>query len=140
MSVVVGCDIVELSEIAESLNTFRDRYIRKIFTDAEAAYCVGPDRVARFAARFAAKEALIKALQITDEPTPFTEIEIIRDREIPTLRLHGSIAHIAAESGVDNWSLSLSHADCHAMAVVIGTKFSDPGTQNEQRSAVKEIL
>ncbi len=125
MKPAVGCDVVSLSEVAQSLQTFGDRYVRKVFTDAEAGYCTGPDRVARFAARFAAKEAVIKALRITDHATPLREIEVVSNDPVPALRLHGSIREIAERSGYATWTVSLSHTTCHAVALVAAVSGSD---------------
>ncbi len=115
----VGCDLVALAEVAESLDTFGDRYLARVFTDREVAACAGVDRVARLAARFAAKEAVIKALAITDAATPLPEIEVVSRGPLPTLRLHGSMRALAAERGFTDFRLSLSHTDCHAMAMVL---------------------
>ncbi len=118
-NVTVGCDVVALHEIRESENAFGERFLRRVFTDQEIAYCSGPDHTARLAARFAAKEAVIKALTLTDVATPLREIEVVGDEMgIPRLMLHGSMARLAAQQGWMNVSVSLSHTDCHAMAVV----------------------
>lgn len=119
MAVVVGCDIVALSEIEESCATFGDRFLRRVFTAAEIADCQGTQRIERLAARFAAKEAAIKALAIVDAPTPPREIEVVGRSGPPRLRLHGSIAAVAADRGWTSMSVSLSHSGCHAMAVVV---------------------
>jgi len=71
------------------------------------------------AARFAAKEAVIKAFAQPDMPFPWREIEVTRDGPLPLLRLSGALAERAQDQGWLNSSLSLSHADCHAMAVVL---------------------
>ena len=73
----------------------------------------------RLAARFAAKEAVIKAFAEPDMPFPLREIEVTRDGPLPLLRLSGAVAERAQHQGRLSLSLSLSHADCHAMAVVL---------------------
>jgi holo-[acyl-carrier protein] synthase len=88
-----------------------------VFTAGEVAYCAG--RVDRLAARFAAKEAVIKALADTDIPTPMQEIEVVMSDGTPRVELHGSMADRAAQAGWTTAQLSLSHTDCHAMAVVV---------------------
>ncbi|CAM2912106.1 holo-ACP synthase [Skermania piniformis] len=115
----VGCDLVALTEVADALAAFGDRYLTRIFTDREIAACTGVDRVARLAARFAAKESVIKALQIVDDATPLREIEVVSDAPVPRLELHGTIRARAAERGYTEFGVSLSHTDCHAMAVVV---------------------
>src|ERR1700761_1869113 len=64
----VGCDVVAIDDVQDSLAAFGDRYLRKIFTASEINDCQGRDRVHRLAARFAAKEAVIKAFTEPDMP------------------------------------------------------------------------
>ncbi len=114
----VGCDIVTLAEVEHSVDRFGDRYLRKVFAEEEIGDCVGANRVARLAARFAAKEAVIKAFGAPDAAFPLPEIVVTRSGVVPALRLTGSVARLAREQGWIESSLSLSHADCHAMAAV----------------------
>ncbi|MGV0809517.1 4'-phosphopantetheinyl transferase superfamily protein [Mycolicibacterium setense] len=115
----VGCDVVTVAEIANSLSSFGDRYLAKIYTADEVATCDGPNRVARLAARFAAKEAAMKAFARPDSAFVPYEIEVVTSDYLPTLRLSGSAAQLAAEQQWQEISLSLTHADCHAAAVVV---------------------
>jgi holo-[acyl-carrier protein] synthase len=115
----VGCDVVAIEDVQDSLAAFGDRYLRKVFTAREINACQGPNRVHRLAARFAAKEAVIKAFAEPDMPFPLREIEVTQDGPLPLLRLSGAIAERAQHQGWLSSSLSLSHADCHAMAVVL---------------------
>jgi holo-[acyl-carrier protein] synthase len=115
----VGCDVTEIEEIRESLAAFGDRYLHKVFTASEISDCDGGIGVHRLAARFAAKEAVIKAFAEPDMSYPLREIEVTRDGPLPQLRLSGTVAERARHQGWLTSSLSLSHADCHAMAVVV---------------------
>ena len=115
----VGCDVVEVEDIQDSLAAFGDRYLRKVFTVGEISDCEGRNQVHRLAALFAAKEAVIKAFAEPDMPFPLNEIEVTRDGPLPLLRLSGAVAERAQHQGWLSSSLSLSHADCHAMAVVL---------------------
>jgi holo-[acyl-carrier protein] synthase len=115
----VGCDVVPFDDIADSLAAFGDRYLRKVFTASEINDCQGRNQVHKLAARFAAKEAVIKAFAEPDTAFPWREIEITKDGPLPLLRLNGTLAQRAQHQGWTNTSLSLSHADCHAMAVVL---------------------
>ncbi len=115
----VGCDVVAIEDVRDSLATFGHRYLRKVFTASEINDCRGRDRVHRLAARFAAKEAVIKAFAQPDMPFPLREIEVTRDGPLPVLRLSGAVAELAQHQAWLSSSLSLSHADCHAMAVVV---------------------
>jgi holo-[acyl-carrier protein] synthase len=125
----VGCDVVDTVDVQDSLATFGDRYLRKVFTASEIDDCRGVNWAQRLAARFAAKEAVIKAFAEPDMPFPLREIEVVRDGSLPLLRLSGTVAERAQHQGWLNSSLSLSHADCHAMAVVVvvcGPAVHDP--------------
>ena len=113
----VGCDLVALDEVRNSLSHFGDRFVNRVFTAGEVAYCAG--RIDRLAARFAAKEAVIKVFADTEIPTPMQEIEVVMTDGTPRVELHGSMAHRAAEAGWATAQLSLSHTDCHAIAVVV---------------------
>ena len=115
----VGCDVVAIEDVQDSLAAFGDRYLRKVFTTREIDDCRGHNRAHGLAARFAAKEAVIKAFAEPDMPFPLREIEVTRNGPLPLLRLSGAVAQRAQHQGWLSSSLSLSHADCHAMAVVI---------------------
>lgn len=115
----VGCDVVAIEDVQNSMATFGDRYLRKVFTDSEINACEGHNRVHRLAARFAAKEAVIKAFAEPDAPFPLRDIEVTRDGQLPRLRLSGDLAALARHQGWLSSTLSLSHADCHAMAIVL---------------------
>ncbi|MFZ1161815.1 holo-ACP synthase [Mycobacterium sp.] len=125
----VGCDVMAVEEIEDSLAAFGDRYLRKVFTANEINDCQGRNRAHGLAARFAAKEAVIKAFAAPDMPFPLREIEVKRDGPLPVLCLSGAIADRAQRQGWLSSSLSLSHADCHALAVVVvvcGPAADDP--------------
>lgn len=115
----VGCDVVAISDVEASVSEFGDRYLRKVFTTGEIEDCRGADRIARLAARFAAKEAVIKAFLDPRMAFPLREIEVTKRHLLPTLRLSGSVARRARQQGWTSTSLSLSHADCHAMALLV---------------------
>lgn len=125
----VGIDIVRISRIAESLERFGQRFLTRVFTPDEIAYATSaPARSAeRLAARFAAKEAALKALQLADQGIRWTDLEV---RRAPSgdceLRLHGA-AHTAARiSGFANLALSLTHEGDYAAAVVMAQRGIDP--------------
>lgn len=119
LRVRVGCDVVPFGDIQDSLAAFGEKYLHKVFTASEINDCRGRNHVQRLAARFAAKEAVIKAFAEPDAPFPWREIEVTRDGPVPSLRLSGTLAERARHQGWISSSLSLSHADCHAMAVVL---------------------
>ncbi len=123
--VAVGCDVVALNEIRASIEAFGDRYLERVFTARERADSTGPDRVSRLAARYAAKEAALKALTVTDGPTPPRDVETVLEDGVPRLVLHGVFAARARELGLGHLSVSLSHTDCHAVAVVVAARTAE---------------
>jgi len=111
-----GVDIIEIHRVAELLARHGDRFRQRVYTDREWADSGG--RVESLAARFAAKEALIKALGSRDPA--LREIEVVRPEfSQPSLRLWGRAAEVARELGVQQLSISLSHGKEHAVAVVV---------------------
>ncbi len=121
----VGIDLVQVSRVSDSLSRFGDRFMRRIFTEGEIAYATSsPALVAeRFAARLAAKEATMKALNLGEAGVGWKDIEIARaESGAPTLVLHGTAEARARDAGVSNVELSLSHEGDYATAVVITTR------------------
>jgi holo-[acyl-carrier protein] synthase len=115
--VLIGCDIHPVFNVVESIDIFGDRYLERVFTPAERAACgEAPERLA---ARFAAKESVLKLLKVpADVAVPWTDIEVGADPSgAPTVALHGSAAEIAADLGVAEIELTLSHDGGMAMAV-----------------------
>jgi holo-[acyl-carrier protein] synthase len=119
----MGADLVEVAQVARSVAVFGPRYLRRVFTDAEAAYCMsaGPDPAPHLAARFAAKEATAKALRVGDAPFDWRSVEVERLADGScALRLHGRMRTLATRRGIRAWHVSLSHDGGYAMAVVVG--------------------
>jgi holo-[acyl-carrier protein] synthase len=122
MIVGTGVDLAEVSRIRASIERFGDRFVRRIFTAAEIAYVERKaNRFERYAARFAAKEAGMKAIG-----TGWKRGVTWQDFEVanlpsgkPTLRFHGVAAEFASQLGVKNVSLSLTHTAELGMAHVI---------------------
>ena len=113
----VGIDLVQISRIAESLAAFGERFLRRVFTEAEVAYAsAAPARTAeRLAARFAAKEAAKKALSL--DGIAWRELEVTRaESGACELVLHGAAR---AAAGAARLAVSMSHEGDHATAVVI---------------------
>jgi holo-[acyl-carrier protein] synthase len=118
----VGTDLVDLDRFrlaAERTPGILTRY----FTDDERAYAERRnDPTERYAARFAAKEAVMKALGVGLGACELAEIEVVRQESgAPDLVLHGKAAALAAERGVTTWHLSLTHTDTAAHAIAIAT-------------------
>jgi holo-[acyl-carrier protein] synthase len=122
MLIGTGVDLIEIERIAQSIERYGDRFLRRVFTDHEIAYCSRKRASAEsFAARFAAKEAAAKALGTgISRGVTWNEFQVTRkpgDR--PTLELRGRAALLASELGVRNISLSLTHTATLAMASVM---------------------
>ena len=118
----IGTDLIEIGRIQESIARFGDRFLDRVFTPGEIAYCQRKKHAAEsFAARFAAKEAGAKALGTgISRGISWKELEVRREPgEPPTLHLAGRAAQRAATMGVQRLSLSLSHSRDAALAVVI---------------------
>jgi holo-[acyl-carrier protein] synthase len=118
-----GIDIVEVARISGMLQEHGERLLARLFTPAEQAYAEqSRRRDEHLAARFAAKEAVLKALGTGwRSGIGWTDVEVVLlPSGQPTVRLHGEAAAKAAEQGVTQWSLSLSHTDTHAVASAIG--------------------
>jgi holo-[acyl-carrier protein] synthase len=124
----VGTDIVEVSRVAALMRDRGAAFLERWFTAGEIEYCsrkaVPPQH---FAARYAAKEAVLKALPVAwDGPLPWRSIEIVNDnRGVPSVRLSGAILDAATRAGVDEISVSLSHCIEYATAVAVVVVTSD---------------
>jgi holo-[acyl-carrier protein] synthase len=122
MIVGTGIDIVEVRRVAAALERFGERFTRRLFTAAEVRYCDSKaNRAERFAARFAAKEAGLKALGTGwRNGISWRELEVCREPGgRPTLVFTGRAGEIAARLGAKRAFLSLSHTAEHAVAQVI---------------------
>jgi holo-[acyl-carrier protein] synthase len=135
----VGVDLLPVADVAESVATFGDRYLQRIYTPQELASSrtpTDPDGAAgtsecsedgsgysyqSLAARFAAKEAVVKVLRPVGPRPAWRSIEVVRQ---PggwcELRLTGLAARLAAQAGIDRWAVSLTHEATMAAAVVVG--------------------
>jgi len=118
----IGSDITEIDRIEKSVSRFGTRFLERVFTPGEIAYCQRKKTSGEsFAARFAAKEAGAKALGTgISRGVSWLEIEVRREPgERPTLHLSGRAAERARTMGVTRISLSLTHSRQLAMAFVV---------------------
>jgi holo-[acyl-carrier protein] synthase len=112
--------MIDVDRIARAAERYGDRFYARFFTEAEMERCGHAPH--RLAARFAAKEAVAKALGTGIGEVRWVEIEVDSDpRGRPLLRLHGAAAHLAATMGLTTWEISLSHTQTHAIAFVVAT-------------------
>jgi len=113
-----GIDLVEISRFNDAIQRHGERFLNRIFTEGELAEV--RQNLASLAARFAAKEAVSKALGTGIGPVGWREIEVLRgEARQPVLLLHGEAARLAASLGLEAWSLSLSHSENYAIAMVV---------------------
>lgn len=126
MSVVgLGLDLVEVPRIRALLEKSGDRFKDRVFTENEVSYCDScADGAMHYAARFAAKEAVAKALGTGfSSGVSWRDIEVTRSTQgAPSVQLHGGAAQLAETLGIQRWLLSLTHTQgaASAAAVAIG--------------------
>jgi holo-[acyl-carrier protein] synthase len=122
MVIGIGTDLIEIGRVEASIERFGERFLERIFTPGEIAYCMQKKASAEsFAARFAAKEAGAKALGTgISRGVSWQEIEVRREPgERPTLHWSGRAAERAEAMGVVRTELSLTHSRAMAMALVV---------------------
>ena len=119
----IGIDVVDVARLRETLSrtpSFRER----CFTPGERAYAErARDSAERFAVRFAAKEAVMKAMGVGLGAFGFHDVEVVRAADgVPTLLITGDAARLADERGVIRWHVSLTHTETTAAAYVIAER------------------
>jgi holo-[acyl-carrier protein] synthase len=118
-SISVGTDIIEIHRIEQAVLTWQDSFLRRIYTETELKGC--RNRAPSLATRFAAKEAVMKALGSGASKVKWRDIEILSDSEgTPVVQLHARALSKAKEKGIAKFSVTLSHCKEYAVAVVIG--------------------
>ena len=120
-----GVDIIEIPRIKQVLDRYGQRFLNRVFTPAEIAYCRG--RAPNLAGRIAAKEAAMKALGTGVRGVSWKDIEVIRaDSGAPSLRLHGRAEKRAERLQMSEMSLSISHSREYAVAFVVAQREETP--------------
>ncbi len=117
----LGFDATDIPRVADMLERYGERFLRRVFTDGEIAYCTRRRNPApHLAGRFAAKEATMKALGTGhSRGVLWKDIEVFRQGGPPQLRLHGGAARRAEQMGVLRSLLTITHSEALAMAQVI---------------------
>jgi len=117
----LGVDLTDIPRLAEIFERYGERFLRRVFTDGEIAYCTKRRNPApHLAGRFAAKEAAMKALGTGhSRGVIWTDVEVIRLGGPPRLQLHGAAARHAARLNVRSSLLTITHSDALAMAQVL---------------------
>jgi len=121
-----GIDIIEHNRIARGIDRLGERFLCRFFTAGEREDC--QDMPVRLAARFAAKEAVAKAIGtgIGDISWQEVEIRVNNPRKRPTLHLYGAAAELSAKMGIVHWDVSLTHSEDYASAVAVAIGDGDP--------------
>jgi holo-[acyl-carrier protein] synthase len=118
MKLATGIDLLEIERMSDAIAMHGERFLRRVFTARELE--ANAEKIQSLAGRFAAKEAVAKALGCGIGDVSWQEIEVLRaDSGAPQLVLHGAAERMAIEQGLTNWSLSLSHIKSHAVALVV---------------------
>jgi holo-[acyl-carrier protein] synthase len=117
----VGVDICDITQVANAIETFADRYLTRVYTPHELASCRDSgDFAARLGARFAAKEAVIKVLRPSDSLPDWRSIEVQTAADGScAIALTGLAGRLAHEAGISNVAVSLTHEGSVAAAVAI---------------------
>ncbi len=116
---VTGVDIIEISRVRDVAEGYGERFFRRIYTERELAYCRG--RAPQLATRFAAKEAVMKALGTGTHGVKWRDIEVVREMGMaPTIQLHGTAQARGERIGLGPLAVSLSHSKQYAVAYVVG--------------------
>lgn len=114
-----GVDIIEIERVQRALDRHGDRFLKRVYTKLEAAFCRG--RVNELAARFAAKEAVMKVLGTGARGVAWREIEVIPNhRGKPLVYLHGRARERAEYIQLTSLDISLTHSNGHAVAFAVG--------------------
>jgi holo-[acyl-carrier protein] synthase len=133
MRVRIGTDLQPVADVADALARYGDRYARRLFTAGEiaAAGGVGSAAAPRLAARFAAKEAVLKLLSPTDNVPPWRSIEVeTAANGAPTVHLTGEAAALAASLGLDEVALSMTHDAGLAAATAVALTHDEGRQRN----------
>ena len=130
----IGCDVMTVGHVRSSVERFGDRYLTRIFTPHELETCEGPARAQRLAARFAAKEAVVKVLRPGDVALPWQSIEIRRESWGGCgVRLSGNASALAERQGLGDFHVSISHEADLAIAMVTASRLGTPPHHQGER-------
>ena len=135
----VGVDVIEIDRVRDVLARHPERFLQRVFTPEEVAFCRG--RVPELAARFAAKEAVMKALGTGARSVAWRDIEVLPDRRgKPLVYLYGGATERAEHIGLEAIDISLTHNDTFAIASVVCTQLRREQEPAQARARLVERL
>lgn len=135
----VGIDLIEIARVRRVLERHPERFMTRVYTRLEMIYCRG--RVNELAARFAGKEAVMKALGTGVRGISWREIEILpNERGKPLVVLYGNAAKRAAAIGLHELDISLSHTRAYAMAAAVGETSGMSESERQPRSNLSQRI
>jgi holo-[acyl-carrier protein] synthase len=135
----VGVDIIEIERVEKALAKFGKRFLSRVYTPLEAAFCRG--RVSELAVRFAAKEAVMKALGTGASGVAWREIEVLPNhRGKPLVYLHGRARRRAEKINLEELDVSMSHSREYAVAFVVGHSRDLEPDRDVWRAEFAEIM
>ena len=135
----VGIDVIEVDRVRRVLERHPQRFLNRVYTPEEAAFCRG--RVPELAARFAAKEAVMKALGTGARSVAWRDIEVLPDRRgKPMVYLYGGAEARAEQIGLEAMDISLAHIDAFAIASVVCSQRHPEQPREEARARLVERL
>jgi holo-[acyl-carrier protein] synthase len=133
-----GVDAIEIERVQKTLRRHPERFLHRVFTDLEIAYCRG--RIRELAVRFAAKEAMMKALGTGIRGVGWREIEVLPDRRgKPLVYLHGRAAERAKAIGLGPAEVSMTHSDLMALSFVVATRSSEIDYDAERTLLIERL-
>ncbi len=139
MEMAVGIDVIVISRVQKVLQKHPERFLKRVFTPEEVAFC--RSRVPELAARFAAKEAVMKALGTGARGLAWREIEVLPNRRgKPLVYLHGLAKARGEKIGMRGIDISLTHEGDLAIAAVVGIVDAPPVDREEHRARLVEWL
>jgi len=117
--ITIGIDIIEINRIENAIKYWQKNFLKRVYTEQETTKY--SNMTPSLAARFAAKEATMKALRKSDSSINWREIEVLSmSNGAPTIQLYGQTKRLAESMGIRELSVSLSHCQDYAIATVIG--------------------